>query len=120
MDHQQRATLAFLCGSLTNIPGRRFSSVYDYSMSTYVSCNYVNNNGNVSVYDYRRGCYLSGRIPSFYDYGLSSYISLTKINNNTYNIYDYYTGSYLTAICQSQLISIYDYSESRTFQYLIS
>lgn len=119
MDHQQRATVAFLCGNLTDKSGRRFASVYDYSTGTYVSCNFVNNSGNVSIYDYRRGCYLSGRMPSFYDYGLSSYISLTEINNNTYNIYDYHTGSYITVTCQSQLISIYDYSESRTFQYQI-
>ena len=120
MDHQQRAIVAFLCGNLSKKSGCRFSSVYDSSSGVHVSCNYVNNGGNISVYDYRRGCYLSGRMPYFYDCGMSSYISLTKINSNTYNIYDYNTGSYITVSCQSQVISIYDYSIGRTFQYHIS
>lgn len=120
MDSQQRATVAYLCGCLSEKSKRRFTSVYDYTTSAYVSCNYVNNGGNISVYDYRRGCYLTGRTPSFYDYGMSSYISLTQINNNSYNIYDYKTGSYIIVTCQSHLISIYDYSVGRTFQYQIS
>ena len=120
MDSHQRATVAFLCGNMSQTSGRRYSSVYDYSAGIYVSCNYVNNEGNISVYDYRRGCYLSGRMPSFYDYGLSSYISLTKINTNTYNIYDYHTGSYITVSCHSQIINVFDYSIGRTFQYQIS
>ena len=120
MDNQQRATVAFMCGNLSQKSGCHYSRIYDYSAHIYVSFNYVNNGGNISVYDYRRGCYLSGRMPSFYDYGLSSYISLTKINNNTYNLYDYHTGSYITVSCQSHLISIYDYSIGQTFRYQIS
>ena len=120
MDNQQRATVAFLCGCLHNKSGRRYYGVYDYSTGTHVACNYVNNSGNVTVYDYRRGCYLTGRTPSFYDYGLLSYISLTIINSCTYSIYDYHTGSYITVSCQSQIITIYDYSVGRAFQYQIS
>ncbi len=120
MDSHQQATVAFLCGNMSQKSGHRYSSVYDISAGIYVSCNYVNNEGNISVYDYRRGCYLSGRMPSFYDYGVSNYISLTKISENTYNIYDYNTGSYISVSCQSQLIVIYDYSIGRSFQYQIS
>lgn len=120
MDNQQRATVAFLCACLQNKSRRRYYSVYDCSTGTHVACNYVINSGNVSVYDYRRGCYLTGRAPSFYDYGLSSYITLTNVNSSTYHIYDYHTGNYIMVSCQLQIITIYDYSVGRTFQYQIS
>ncbi len=119
MDNSQRATVAFLCGCLSNLDGRKFNGVFDYSQGNNIACNYVNNFGCISVFDYQRGCYLSGRFPSFFDYGVSQSLSFTKINNNSFNIFDYNTGNYLTADCNGQSINIYDFSIRQPFYYQV-
>ena len=119
MQSNQRATVAFLCGCINNQGAHRFTGIYDYSTSTNIACNYVKNGGNISVYDYRRGCYLSGNFPSFYDYGLSSYISITKTGSNAFSIYDYNSGNYAMITCNFPKVALYDYSEGRTYSYQI-
>lgn len=120
MDNSQRATVAFLCGCLSNQSGRQFNGVFDYSQGNYIACNYVNSSGSISVFDYQRGCYLSGRFPSFFDYGVSQYLSFTKLNNNSFSVFDYNTGNYITANCNGHSINIYDYSISQFFYYQVN
>lgn len=120
MDNYQRATVAFLCGCINYQGAQRFTDIFDYSTSTHIACNYVNNGGNISVYDYRRGCYLSGNFPSFYDYGLSRYISITKTGSNLFSVYDYNSGNYVSINCNHHAVFLYDYSVGRTYSYQIS
>lgn len=119
MDSNQRATVAFLCGCLKN-DSKRFTSVYDYTQGTYVSCSYSNSGGNISIYDYRRSCYLTGRSSSFFDYGVSQYLAVNRINDNLFSVYDYHSSSYCSITCNGQFISLYDYSEGKYFSYYIN
>lgn len=120
MDRGQRATVAFLCGCLYNKSGRRYTNVYDYSDRAFVACNYVNNGGSISVYDYRRGCYLTGSMPSFFDYGVSQYISINRVGDNMFNVYDYHSNKYVSVTCNGQSIALFDYSVGQYFSYSIN
>lgn len=120
MDNNRRTAVAFLCGCLHNNGGRRFTYIYDYSTNQHISYNFSNNGGNITIYDYNRGCYLTGRFPSFFDYGVSQYISITKVNNNTFSIYDYYSMNYITVTCNGQSIIIYDYTNGQHFTFSIN
>ena len=120
MDNRQRATIAFLCGCISANSGQRYTSIYDYSSHSFVSYNYTKNGDNISIYDYRRGCYLSGRYPSFYDYGIGKYISLNRNGSNSYSVYDYNIGHYLNVTCNGNTISVFDYSVGQYFNYQIS
>ncbi len=120
MENSQRATVAFLCGCLQSKDGIAHSSIYDYSQGTHVSCSYTNNGGNVSIFDYRRRCFLTGRYPSFYDYGVSQYISLTRVNDNLYNVFDYHTSSYMSVTCHGEQMSVFDYEKGQYFSYRLT
>ena len=120
MENLQRATVAFLCGCLQSKDGIAHSSIYDYSQGTHVSCSYTNNGGNVSIFDYRRRCFLTGRYPSFYDYGVSQYISLTRVNDNLYNVFDYHTSSYMSVTCHGEQMSVFDYEKGQYFSYRLT
>ena len=117
MDMSQRATVAFLCACLQGRTGSTHSSIYDYAQGTFVSCSYTNNGGNVSVFDYRRSCYLSGHFPSFYDYGVSRYVSLTRVNDNLYNVFDFNTSSNMSVTCHGKQVTVFDYQIGQYFNY---
>lgn len=119
MDNSQRVTIAFLCGCISARDGGKYTTIYDMGMHCRVSFNYTKNGDSISIYDYRRGCYLSGSVPSFYDYGVGKYISLNQNGLNSYSVYDYNMGHYLNVLCNGNTISVYDYSVSQFFTYLI-
>lgn len=120
MENSRRATVAFLCGCLQDMNGSIHSSIYDYSQGDHISYSYTNNGGNVSIFDYKRNCYLTGRYPSFYDYGVSQYVSLTKVSDNLYNVFDYHTSSYMSATCYGNQISVFDYEKGQYFSYQLT
>lgn len=121
MENPQRATIAFLCGCLNNVQiAVRYNSVYDYAQSAYVQCSFSNNGGSVSIFDYKRHCYLTGRFPSFYDYGVSQYITLSKVGGNAFSIFDYLSQSYLSVNCHGNTVTIFDYSRGQYFNYTLN
>jgi hypothetical protein len=120
MDSKQRVAVAFLCGCLSNSSSQQYSRVYDYSTGVSSPFSIVNNGGNISIYDYSRRCYLTGREPSFFDYGVSHYISVNRVGDNLFSVFDYNSSSYCSVTCNSQSISIYDYSVGRYFSFSIS
>lgn len=120
MDSNQRLTVAFLCGCLHNKNGRMFTNIYNCSTGQRSNYSYTNNGGNISIYDYNRNCYLTGRFPSFFDYGVSQYVSITKVNDNMFGVYDYHSRYYLTVTCNGQKITIFDYAVSQYFTFNIN
>lgn len=121
MDNPQRATIAFLCGCLNNVQAAvHNSSVYDYAQKSYVQCSFNNSGGNVSIFDYGRRCYLTGRLPSFYDYGVSQYISLNKVGGNAFSVFDYHTRSYLSVTCHGNTVIIFDYTKGQYYNYTLN
>lgn len=120
METAQRATVAFLCGYLNDRSGSSHSGIYDFAQGIFVPCSYTNIGGNVSVFDYKRSCYLSGRFPSFYDYGVYQYVSITQINDNLYNVFDFNTSLNLSVTCRGGHITVFDYQKGQYFNYQLN
>lgn len=120
MEHAQRATIAFLCGCLHDKDSSVHSGLHDYMRGVNVAFSYVNNGGNVSIFDYGRKCYLTGRCPSFYDYGALQYVSLTMVNDNQFSVFDYHTSAYMSVTCHGKQVSVFDYEKGQYFNYQLT
>lgn len=82
MVSEQRASIAAICAMAVN-GGGHYSRVFDYSRSSYVPLSiYCNLPLNITIFDYKRSCYVQGNLSSVFDYGTRAYISL-NVNGNT-------------------------------------
>lgn len=120
MENPQRAALAFLCGCIHNGLRTRHNGIHDYADGSFAQFSFNNNGGSVTVFDFQRSCYLTGRFPSFYDYGVSAYITLTKLNDNMFNVFDYHTSSYLSVTCNGTTVTVFDYANGNYFNYQLN
>ena len=116
MNNGTRACIAFIAGRI--ISSKIASHIYDYLKSRYINISGSVTNKNVNIYDYDRGCYFSGSIPSLFDYGTSSYVEL-KINGNKFSGFDYNDGHYFSGSVNGNSITLYDYGESKHFSFSI-
>ena len=73
MKSDSRACVAYIAAGLC---GTNSSFVYDYSKAKYKNISGDIQSSNVSIYDYDRGCYISGSPTNLYDYGNNSHIQL--------------------------------------------
>lgn len=71
---------------------------------------------SVNVYDYDRGCFIGGDLPSLYDYGEGSFVEF-KANGNRVDGYDYGSGSFYEATVDAREVSIYDYGAGAYFSF---
>ena len=110
-----RACVAYIAASLC---GARGSSVYDYSQSKHISISGSSGPSRVNIYDYDRGCHVSGSPENLYDYGTGAHIQLT-MNGSQFSGYDYHTGSHFSGNVNSNAVSIYDYQTSSHYNYSV-
>lgn len=115
MHPNTRALVAAVAARLV-AGGGNVGAVYDYSQSRYVQASGSANSGDVSLYDYDRGCHLSGSGSSLYDYGRGCHVSLQVAGTN-FSGYDYGDGHHFSGTVSGNLISIYDHGESSYFNY---
>lgn len=118
MRPDQRASIALICGAISN--SARFTSVFDYSRSRY--CAFVANSynpNNISVFDYDRGCYVVGSLSSLFDYGLGNYVHIDR-RGNQFQGFDYASGCYFVVTVNGRNISFYDYENSSYLNFVIS
>lgn len=111
-----RVCIAFIVGRI--ISAKMASHVYDYSESRHISIGGSVIDNDVNIYDYDRGCYFSGKMPSLYDYGTGAHVQL-KINGNQFSGYDYNDGHHFSGSVSGNSITIYDHGESKHFSYSI-
>ena len=116
MNANSRACVACIAAAIAS--GSTPRSVYDYSQQKHISISGSATTSSVNIYDYDRGCYISGNSNSFYDYGTGSYVSL-KVNGNQFQGYDYDEGHSYEGEISNKSVSIYDYGESTYFQYKV-
>ena len=116
MNANSRACVACIAAAIAS--GSTPQSVYDYSQGKYIPISGSATTSSVNIFDYARGCYISGTSTSFYDYGTESYISLS-VNGNQFQGYDYDKGYSYKGTISNGSVSIYDYGESTYFQYRV-
>ncbi len=98
--------------------GRIVNYVYDYNQSRYVNVHFNSQAGskNINMYDYGRGSYVVGTLPTIYDYGSGAYINM-YVDGNKFNGYDYETGSYFNGVINGGVVNIYDFQYGRYFNF---
>ncbi len=116
MQHHSRVVVALVAGSLAR--GKRVSSVFDYANSRSVSFSGEVTERRVSVYDYSRGCYISGTPTNLFDYGDSSYLNF-KMRERNFNGFDYKTASHFSGRVTGGSVSLFDYSVSKHFNFSV-
>jgi len=115
MNQNTRACVAYIAASLNGASG---SAVYDYSQSKHISISGSADTNNVNIYDYDRGCHVSGEPSNLYDYGNSAHIQL-NMNGTQFDGYDYHTSSHFSGDVNGNSVSIYDHETSSHYNYSI-
>lgn len=118
MKQEQRASIALICGAISH--NQRFRSVFDYSKSRY--CTFSINNfqsNNISVFDYDRGCYISGFLPNIFDYSTGNYVHIDR-RGNKFHGYDYASCCYFIATVNGKNILFFDYEDNSYSNFVIS
>lgn len=115
MDNRKRACIAIIIASYAN--KQLYSSVFDNTTHRYLffSLNIIRD--SVSVYDYSRHCYISGRFQCLYDYGSSSYLQINSSSRSCFTVYDYQCGQYATVTIVGRHVTIFDYEFHRNYYY---
>lgn len=116
MREDLRRGIAYIAGRI--VSGQQASAVYDYTASGYFQLSGDVSSSRVNVYDYGRGCHLSGTPPSLYDYGTASYFDL-KVEGPKVKGYDYASRTYYEATVDGRAISVYDFGEGSFFNYSV-
>jgi hypothetical protein len=123
MTDQKRKIVAFVAGVLISKPTVIPGSIYDYKMSAYFNVSWEMGDDMINVYDYDRGCHITGNLNgqeySLYDYGDSAYTNLKIEDPNKFEGYDYGTSSYFNGTVNGNAISLYDYQTATYFEYQI-
>lgn len=96
--------------------GESAGAIYDYSQSRHIQISGSARAGNVSLYDYDRGCHFSGSGGSLFDYGRGCHVSL-QVRGNSLSGYDYGDSHHFSGTVNGNSVSIYDYGESSHFNY---
>jgi hypothetical protein len=97
--------------------GKKISSVYSYSESSYTNIEISIKDDKVTGYDYTNSCHIDGRIPSLYHYGESSYLELKPKQSGKYTGYDYGSGCHFDITVRGNNADVYDYGSSANFSY---
>jgi hypothetical protein len=111
-----RRTIAYVAGRA--ISGRQSSSVYDYDASGHFNFTGTVSADRANVYDFARGCHVSGTLTSLYDYGTGASVQL-HVNGQRFSGYDYSSGSHFSGRVAGQSVSLYDYETGSPYSYSV-
>jgi hypothetical protein len=117
MHPNTRALVAAAAARLA-VGGGNAGAIYDYSQSRHIQISGSASDGNISLYDYDRGCHFSGSGGSLYDYGRGCHVSL-QVNGTSFTGYDYGDGHHFSGTVNGNSVSVYDYGESSHFNYSV-
>lgn len=115
MESGPRRALAYIAG--VALSSASASAVFDYETSSYFNFSGTATTEKVDVFDYDRGCFVSGTPKSLYDYGTSNFIELKFGPNGKINGFDYATSSFFDGRVKGKSISIFDYEHSNYYEY---
>lgn len=115
-----RRVIAYIVGRLT--AKQDATAVFDYGGHGYSSFSGEVDAGRANVYDYERGCFVSGdnrnRGFSLFDYGTSGYVDL-EMKGGSFEGFDYHSGSYFSGEVKRTDITIFDYEFGKYFSYSV-
>lgn len=119
MIKEQRAAIAAIVIAISkkNI----IQSVYSYEQGKHVTLSGKADTKTINLYDYDRGCHVSGNASqnynySLYDYGVSAHISLV-IKGTKFDGYDYKSSKHFSGTVNGSSVSIYDYETGAYYQF---
>lgn len=113
MNSNTRSCIAFIAACLSGANG---SSIYDYSQSKHISISGNVDKNNVNIYDYERGCHVTGVPGNLYDYGNGAHVQL-NMNGSQFSGFDYHTSSHFSGSINGNSVSFYDHETSSHYNY---
>jgi hypothetical protein len=116
MQSEARRSVAYIAARL--IRRRQGSPIYDYSGTGYTHFSGTVGN-NVAIYDHSASAHISGSLKQFYHHGLRAQISL-PISGKNFSGYDCGSSTHFSGSASQSNVTLYDYGESKRFQYFLS
>lgn len=101
------------------IAGRAANGVFDYTLGGFYNMGCTFRGNYISLFDYRRSCYVSGYLPNLFDYSTTSYINLRK-GVNIIDGFDYHTASYFNVTVNGSNVTIFDYQVAKYYRFSVS
>ncbi len=118
MKENTRACVAYIAGCF--ISNKKTSSVYDQSRSKHFNINGSVESETVNIYDYERGCYVTGGASGadfkLLDHGNGKPITIT-FDKDKFAGYDEDSSTHFRGMVNGGLVSVFDYGESNWFRY---
>lgn len=109
-----RHGVAYIAQRVVN--GVDLSAIYDYDSGAYYQFSGDTTAPRIDIYDYSRGCFIGGDLPSLYDYGEGNFIDF-KLSGGKVDGYDYGSSSFFEATVSGKEVSVYDYDAGAYFSY---
>lgn len=118
MKDSVRCPVAYIAARL--ISGASADVLYDYSRSVAFAYSGTANPDGVSVFDSTARCYIGGKcvngIYLLFHFGEDAHINL-EIDGGKFKGFDYKSHSYFSGSVTGKGISLYDWGESKWFNY---
>jgi hypothetical protein len=99
--------------------GDEARTVYDYDAARHIAFTGDVSKKHVDVYDYDRGAYVGGDLPSLYDYGDGHFVGL-DVTNNEFSGYDFGSGAHYNGTVKGDAVSLYDYETGQFHAYRVN
>lgn len=116
MQHGARRAVAYVVARIAS--KRDAGSIYDWQTGDYHHFS-GQVEGQVNVFDYERGNYLSGPLNSLYDYEIGNYLEIKAQGNGRFSGYDYESGQYFEARVSGRKVNLYDYETGDYYDFQI-
>lgn len=118
MKENTRACIAYIAGCL--ISNKSVSSIYDQTQSKHFNINGTVSLEMVNIYDYDRGCYITGGGGgveiNLLDHGNGKPLNIT-FHKNEFKGYDEDSASNFSGMVNGSLVSVFEYGGSNWFRY---
>lgn len=116
MKNALRQDIAYIAARL--VSGLESGAIYDYQNNVHINLSGQVTMNHVSVYDYSRGCFVTGSGTSLYDYGDGNHVSLTTTGAQ-FNGFDYASNFHFSGNVNGRNVTFYDYETNQHYNYSI-
>ena len=111
-----RACIAYIAGRV--ISGARSSQIQDHERSRHILIAGAVSADHVELYDYARGCQITGPLTHIHDHGTGAQICL-RIYGSTFSGSDEITGRSFSGNVSGDLVVVFDHGDQRVYSYTI-
>lgn len=109
LDQATRALVAAIAGrAITRASGNH---IYDHGLGAHRCIGGQVEYPTVRVYDFDRGCHITGTLPSLYDFGRSAHLRL-NLEGDGFRGYDFASSAHFNGRVSGKRVTLYDFGSS--------